>query len=172
MFRIKTIVNLLSLKRLSNLFNVDLRSRSSKPLQASYSEAIDIIQKYQRRRFISLSAGGGGGQWPDIKQITKKKKEKQGRPSNPNWILRDMDVTLNSLAAKKQSKSVIIGFVEEGPRPPDPLRFSQSRLSVVQLAEILSIKRPLIDTPPRRVLNKVRVILQEGYNATVEESKR
>lgn len=98
--------------------------------------------QYLRRRYIAQSAGGGG--WEDLKESTIESKRKRNVADNPEWILREYDIVLNSLGIKNTPKRVYVGVVKSTQHP----RGNNS----IEIATIHQVGEGL---PARQIIPKV-----------------
>lgn len=100
----------------------------SKHKEDGFEQAGRRFQRWLRRRYFALSAGGG--EWKPLAESTIKQKEslaRWGRISvQPRWILRRQDVLVNSIEFEKQPMGFRVGFMTVK-RYPKIYKSEQSR---------------------------------------------
>lgn len=85
----------------------------SKHKEDGFEQAGRRFQRWLRRRYFALSAGGG--EWAPLADSTVKQKESlasRGRIKvQPHWILRRQDVLVNSIEFEKRPMGFRVGFL-------------------------------------------------------------
>lgn len=94
-----------------SLINSQLRNpRVVGLLQLKIKQATKHIERYYKRRYKRKSVSGGSGDWPDIEESTKKKKQS-------SFILVDSGLLRSSITSRRRSKKVEVGIFSRESHP-------------------------------------------------------
>lgn len=139
-------------------------NRYAKQNQAKLLDiAANRYLRFLRNRYRALAAGGGD--WPELAESTVTSKFARGVAEDPEAILREYDVLLNSLDKKVVGGKTFVGYVKDRKHPRGNSVF---RLVVIHASQ----RRKIIVLPGSAVRRKMIEDIKKEYAKAARQERR